>query len=163
MKTITWDAWGPSAAFLLRMTVFSFPPPGNTAEQVSGFTGGSVVLPCSCENRDTSEVFSWQKKINTQKPLKVFRLEGLPSYGKEFEERVELFYSENTGNCSILLKNIIGGDHGSYRCYWKMTPLKTLEYYRFGEFLLGFLFIIMRFLSVVFSQDNTDFHRKSTD
>lgn len=75
-----------------------------------------MVLPCSCENRDTSKHFFWQMD-NTKETLSVFSFTG----------RVDLFYLENQNNCSILLKNITLRDHGSYRCYYRTDTLQYCD------------------------------------
>ncbi|RVE58387.1 hypothetical protein OJAV_G00209030 [Oryzias javanicus] len=104
---------------------------GNPTEQVFSCPGGSVLLSCSCEKRDTSKYFSWQMD-NYMTIVSVFRQED-QDLTENFKGRVESFYEDDPNNCSILLKNVTYKHHGTYTCYyWTETfnnPSVILDVY----------------------------------
>ncbi|KAI4891456.1 hypothetical protein NFI96_005608 [Prochilodus magdalenae] len=75
-------------------------------------TGGSVLLPCSCTDLQTTpENFTWTKYIrNTQTRKEI------SSESDEYRNRVQLVNDHSPGNLSLLISNLTEEDGGDYQC-----------------------------------------------
>ncbi|XP_073711470.1 polymeric immunoglobulin receptor-like [Misgurnus anguillicaudatus] len=74
---------------------------------VTGYTGGSVLLPCSCDDpKSTVNTFTWET-VNGWK--NVFEYE-------KFRGRLELFNKTSPANLSLLISDLREEDEGNYRC-----------------------------------------------
>ncbi|KAG9355943.1 hypothetical protein JZ751_000787 [Albula glossodonta] len=85
----------------------------STPEEVTGYTGGSVVLPCSCAD------------VQTQRPRLRWIFNPGPNdsilvpYEKQhsrYKDKVQELNSDSPGNLSVLLLHLTKSDAGSYRC-----------------------------------------------
>ncbi|KAK7167988.1 hypothetical protein R3I94_002141 [Phoxinus phoxinus] len=78
--------------------------------EVTGYTGGSVLLPCSCTDPDhqTTVKFTWIKPFGSQ------RNEVLKK--KSYKGRLKLFNEISPANLSLLISDLRKEDEGSYRC-----------------------------------------------
>ncbi|XP_073711471.1 polymeric immunoglobulin receptor-like [Misgurnus anguillicaudatus] len=74
---------------------------------VIGYTGGSVLLPCSCDDpKSTVNTFTWET-VNVWK--NVFKHE-------KYRGRLELFNKTSPANLSLLISDLREEDEGNYRC-----------------------------------------------
>lgn len=81
---------------------------------ITGVFEDSVLLPCSCPERNLDKVFQWQmEEPNTTLVLKYNMTANF--YGR-YKNRTQIFLPENSNNCSVLLTNITADDLGKYRC-----------------------------------------------
>ncbi|XP_067459914.1 uncharacterized protein si:dkey-192g7.3 isoform X1 [Thunnus thynnus] len=88
---------------------------GEEEKTINGILEDSVLLPCSCPNRNSNKVFKWQ--MEKPKMTRVFQYdEGTPNSLDRYEGRIQTFVAENSKNCSILLTNITKDDQGKYNC-----------------------------------------------
>ncbi|XP_051742800.1 uncharacterized protein LOC127508683 isoform X17 [Ctenopharyngodon idella] len=77
------------------------------SEEVTGYTGGSVLLPCSCTDpQSTVKSFTW---YYTTGWIKVFEDE-------KFKGRLKLFNESSPANLSLLISDLRKKDEGLYRC-----------------------------------------------
>ncbi|KAI4893637.1 hypothetical protein NFI96_025895, partial [Prochilodus magdalenae] len=75
-------------------------------------TGGSVLLPCSCTDRQTKpEEFSWRKYIRNTRTLKE-----ISSESSQYRNRVQLFNDHSPGNLSLLISHLTEEDGGVLQC-----------------------------------------------
>ncbi|XP_051742803.1 sialoadhesin-like isoform X20 [Ctenopharyngodon idella] len=82
------------------------------SEEVTGYTGGSVLLPCSCTDpQSTVKTFTW---YYTTGWIKVFEDE-------KFKGRLKLFNESSPANLSLLISDLRKKDEGSYRCEISVT------------------------------------------
>ncbi|XP_029631348.1 uncharacterized protein LOC115207915 isoform X2 [Salmo trutta] len=79
-------------------------------QEITAFTGQSVLLPCSCTVRqfDTPR-FTWTKFTLRQEPV-------ILTQSDLYIDRVELFNRKCPGNLSVLLSHLTQDDQGDYRC-----------------------------------------------
>ncbi|KAI4900488.1 hypothetical protein NFI96_009667 [Prochilodus magdalenae] len=80
--------------------------------RITAHTGGSVLLPCSCTDLQTTpEEFSWKKEnTNTQRWEEISRESG------QYRNRVQLFNDHSPGNLSLLISHLTEEDGGDYWC-----------------------------------------------
>ncbi|XP_048011292.1 uncharacterized protein LOC125244936 [Megalobrama amblycephala] len=77
---------------------------------VTGYTGGSVVLPCSCAHpQSTVNTFTWQFFGVGRRWIPVFEDE-------EFSGRRVLFNESSPQNLSLLISDLRKEDQGFYKC-----------------------------------------------
>ncbi|XP_067247354.1 polymeric immunoglobulin receptor-like [Chanodichthys erythropterus] len=80
--------------------------------EITGYTGGSVVLPCSCAHpQSTVNTFTWQFDGKEQW-IKVLEDE-------EYSGRRVLFNESSPQNLSLLISDLRQEDQGYYRCETK--------------------------------------------
>ncbi|XDV12807.1 hypothetical protein PO909_001380, partial [Leuciscus waleckii] len=77
-------------------------------KEVTGYTGGSVLLPCSCADPQTTVKFTWLL-LNGSHRNEVFKNE-------IYKGRLKLFNESNPANLSLLISDLRKEDEGSYRC-----------------------------------------------
>ncbi|XP_013988207.1 uncharacterized protein isoform X2 [Salmo salar] len=79
-------------------------------QEITAFTGQSVLLPCSCTVRqfDTPRL-TWTKFTLSQEPV-------ILTQSDLYIDRVELFNRKCPGNLSVLLSHLTQDDQGDYRC-----------------------------------------------
>lgn len=92
---------------------------------ITGTLEGSVLLPCTCLQRNLDKEFLWQMEEPSW-ILVVKHVKNTSDFLGGYRDRTKLFLHENN-NCSILLTNITAGDQGRYRCkyYKKETYMKV--------------------------------------
>ncbi|XP_067249427.1 polymeric immunoglobulin receptor-like [Chanodichthys erythropterus] len=80
---------------------------------ITGYTGGSVVLPCSCAHpQATVNTFTWQFHHSGQGWIKVLEDE-------KYSGRRVLFNERSPQNLSLLISGLRQEDQGYYRCETK--------------------------------------------
>uniref|UniRef100_A0A8C8EK03 Ig-like domain-containing protein n=1 Tax=Oncorhynchus tshawytscha TaxID=74940 RepID=A0A8C8EK03_ONCTS len=79
-------------------------------QEITAFTGQSVLLPCSCTVRqfDTPRL-TWTKLTLGQEPV-------ILTQSDLYIDRVELLNRKHPGNLSVLLSHLTQDDQGDYRC-----------------------------------------------
>ncbi|XP_067249176.1 polymeric immunoglobulin receptor-like [Chanodichthys erythropterus] len=78
--------------------------------EITGYTGGSVVLPCSCAHpQSTAITFTWQFQHNQERWIPVFEDE-------KFSGRRVLFNENTPQNLSLLISDLRQEDEGYYEC-----------------------------------------------
>ncbi|XP_076603408.1 uncharacterized protein LOC143330603 [Chaetodon auriga] len=84
-------------------------------ETITGVFGDSVLLPCTCPERNLDKEFKWQmEEPNTVLVLK--HNLNTSVFTDRYDGRAQTFLAENSQNCSVLLSNITTDDLGRYRC-----------------------------------------------
>ncbi|KAM8749890.1 T-lymphocyte activation antigen CD80 [Acanthopagrus schlegelii] len=98
---------------------------GDEEMTITGTLEGSVLLPCTCLQRNLDKEFLWQMEYPSG-ILVVKHVKNTSDFLGGYKDRTKLFLHENN-NCSILLTNITAGDQGKYRCkyYKKETYMKV--------------------------------------
>ncbi|XP_048011281.1 polymeric immunoglobulin receptor-like [Megalobrama amblycephala] len=77
---------------------------------ITGYTGGSVVLPCSCAHpQSTAITFTWQFYGNGERWISVFEDE-------KYSGRRVLFNENTPQNLSLLISDLRKEDEGYYKC-----------------------------------------------
>ncbi|XP_077069978.1 polymeric immunoglobulin receptor [Siphateles boraxobius] len=87
------------------------------SKEVTGYTGGSVLLPCSCDPQTTAK-FTWII-LNTGQRNEVFKNE-------IYKGRLKLFNESNPGNLSLLISDLRKEDDGLYRCEISRTTYRDI-------------------------------------
>ncbi|ROL08886.1 Polymeric immunoglobulin receptor [Anabarilius grahami] len=78
--------------------------------EITGYTGGSVVLPCSCAHpQSTANTFTWLFHGNGKQWIPVFEDE-------EYSGRRVLFNERSPQNLSLLISGLRKEDEGYYEC-----------------------------------------------
>ncbi|XP_067249175.1 polymeric immunoglobulin receptor-like [Chanodichthys erythropterus] len=81
--------------------------------RITGYTGGSVVLPCSCAHPQSTVItFTWQFHRSGQQWIKVLEDE-------KYSGRRVLFNERSPQNLSLLISDLRQEDQGYYRCETK--------------------------------------------
>ncbi|KAK9976545.1 hypothetical protein ABG768_021750 [Culter alburnus] len=81
--------------------------------EITGYTGGSVVLPCSCAHpQSTANTFTWQFDGGGRGWISVFEDE-------EYSGRRVLFNERSPQNLSLLISDLRQEDQGYYKCETK--------------------------------------------
>ncbi|KAF5900308.1 polymeric immunoglobulin receptor-like, partial [Clarias magur] len=76
---------------------------------ITAYTGGSVLLPCSCTDLHTTSVtFTWKKYINDW-------VEISPE-SDQYKDRFRLVNDHSSGNLSLLISHLTVEDGGDYMC-----------------------------------------------
>ncbi|KAI4901476.1 hypothetical protein NFI96_023099, partial [Prochilodus magdalenae] len=79
---------------------------------ITVYTGGSILLPCSCTELPTKpEMSTWQKYDANRKSW-----EKVSSESGQYRNRVQLVNDHSPGNLSILISHLTEEDGGIYRC-----------------------------------------------
>ncbi|XP_050962788.1 hepatocyte cell adhesion molecule [Labeo rohita] len=83
---------------------------------VTGYTGGSVLLPCSCTDpQSTVKTLRWNHYHKGKKQwIEVFKHE-------EFKDRLKLFNERLPTNLSLLISDLRKEDEGDYSCQISQT------------------------------------------
>ncbi|XP_067231633.1 polymeric immunoglobulin receptor-like [Chanodichthys erythropterus] len=81
---------------------------GYRESKVTGYTGGSVLLPCSCTDPQSTVKFTWLVLHGSQRN-EVFKNEN-------YKGRWKLFNESSPANLSLLISDLRKEDEGSYRC-----------------------------------------------
>ncbi|XP_048062702.1 polymeric immunoglobulin receptor-like [Megalobrama amblycephala] len=77
---------------------------------ITGYTGGSVVLPCSCADpQSTAKTFTWQFQRSVKQWIEVFEDE-------KYRGRLVLFNESSPKNLSLLISDLRIEDQGYYKC-----------------------------------------------
>ncbi|XP_059386175.1 cell surface A33 antigen-like [Carassius carassius] len=85
-------------------------------KEVTGYTGGSVLLPCSCSDPlSTVETFNWNHYYKREDQwTEVFQ-------DKKYKNRLKLFNQSSPANLSLLISDLRKEDEGDYNCYTSQT------------------------------------------
>ncbi|XP_052441677.1 uncharacterized protein LOC127983525 [Carassius gibelio] len=87
---------------------------------ITGYTGGSVVLPCSCADpQSTVTTFNWEFERGNQW-IQVFQNE-------KYSGRHELFNEHSPTNLSLLISDLRMNDKGYYKCLTKPNSITHIE------------------------------------
>lgn len=84
-------------------------------ETITGIFEDSVLLPCTCPERNLDKEFKWQMEEPNMMLVLKHNLNRSVFSGR-YDGRAETFLAENSQNCSVLLSNITTDDLGKYRC-----------------------------------------------
>ncbi|KAL1278395.1 hypothetical protein QQF64_025068, partial [Cirrhinus molitorella] len=84
--------------------------------KVTGYTGGSVLLPCSCtEPQSTVETFTWIHYYKSENRwIKVLK-------NKNYTNRLKWFHERFPANLSLLISDLRKEDEGDYNCQTSQT------------------------------------------
>ncbi|KAK2916532.1 hypothetical protein Q8A67_000906 [Cirrhinus molitorella] len=84
--------------------------------KVTGYTGGSVLLPCSCtEPQSTVETFTWIHYYRSENRwIKVLK-------NKNYTNRLKWFHERFPANLSLLISDLRKEDEGDYNCQTSQT------------------------------------------
>ncbi|XP_052407211.1 uncharacterized protein LOC127952605 [Carassius gibelio] len=82
---------------------------------VTGYTGGSILLPCSCTDpQSTVRTFNWIHYKREGQWLGVFK-------DDNYKNRLKLFNQSSPANLSLLISDLRKKDEGLYRCEGPQT------------------------------------------
>ncbi|XP_051730796.1 polymeric immunoglobulin receptor-like [Ctenopharyngodon idella] len=91
----------------------------NQTKEISGYTGGSVVLPCSCADpQSTAKTFTWQFHSGKQW-IEVFE-------DKKYRGRLVLFNESSPQNLSLLISELRKEDQGYYKCMTERHSITSI-------------------------------------
>ncbi|XP_060758389.1 cell adhesion molecule DSCAM-like [Neoarius graeffei] len=91
--------------------------------EIAAYTGGLVLLPCSCTDRHTTpETFTWEKYIRNEKKWVKISPES-----EQYKERFQLVNDHSSGNLSLLISTLTEEDGGDYRCSVKGSQYRDLR------------------------------------
>uniref|UniRef100_A0A3B1K5H1 Ig-like domain-containing protein n=1 Tax=Astyanax mexicanus TaxID=7994 RepID=A0A3B1K5H1_ASTMX len=77
--------------------------------QIAGYSGGSVLLPCSCTDPQTRPVsIKWERVDSNGTEVS--------NRTRRYAGRIHMFNEEHPANLSLLLSNLTEQDNGLYRC-----------------------------------------------
>ncbi|XP_047674158.1 uncharacterized protein LOC113651831 isoform X10 [Tachysurus fulvidraco] len=80
-------------------------------EEITAYTGDSVLLPCSCtELHSKPETFTWKKYTDGNKWTQI------SPESDEYKERFQLVNDHSSGNLSLLISHLTVQDGGDYMC-----------------------------------------------
>ncbi|KAG7331786.1 hypothetical protein KOW79_005755 [Hemibagrus wyckioides] len=96
----------------IRLTVKGCRLKGNgETEEITAYTGGSVLLPCSCTDlHKKPETFTWEKNTNGNNWVQI------SPESDQYKERYQLVNDHSSGNLSLLISHLTEEDGGDYRC-----------------------------------------------
>ncbi|XP_036375471.1 cell surface A33 antigen-like [Megalops cyprinoides] len=96
-------------------------------EEVTGYTGGLVILPCSCsETQAKPDNIKWTFFNNDQ--AVIFPPKS-PNTNPRYKDRVQVLNSASPGNMSLLLSHLTKSDEGIYRCEAGDRKYKDIQLY----------------------------------
>ncbi|XP_035285921.1 hemicentin-1-like [Anguilla anguilla] len=99
----------------IRLTVKGCVLSGSKPIDITGFTGGSVVLPCACTDvQRKPERFRWTAHPGDQNTV-IFP-QSPASVNDHYKHRVQVLDSISPGNLSLRLSDLTLSDEGDYRC-----------------------------------------------
>ncbi|XP_043098277.1 polymeric immunoglobulin receptor-like [Puntigrus tetrazona] len=88
--------------------------------QITAFSGGSVLLPCSCTDpQDKPKSVFWES--NSKRASKDRIYTDIYSVFELYSGRITLFNQTSPGNVSLLLSDLTKDDQGSYVCLLDKT------------------------------------------
>ncbi|XP_058248050.1 cell adhesion molecule DSCAM-like isoform X2 [Hemibagrus wyckioides] len=80
-------------------------------EEITAYTGVSVLLPCSCiDLHSKPETFTWMKTKNEYNWVQI------SPESDQYKERFQLVNDHSSGNLSLLISHLTEEDGGRYRC-----------------------------------------------
>ncbi|XP_058246917.1 cell adhesion molecule DSCAM-like [Hemibagrus wyckioides] len=80
-------------------------------EEITAYTGVSVLLPCSCTDLHIKpETFTWEKNTNENNWVQI------SPESDQYKERYQLVNNHSSGNLSLLISHLTEEDGGDYRC-----------------------------------------------
>ncbi|XP_058246922.1 cell adhesion molecule DSCAM-like [Hemibagrus wyckioides] len=92
-------------------------------EEITAYTGGSVLLPCSCTDLHIKpKTFTWEKNDTAKKNDWV----QISPESDQYKERYQLVHDHPPGNLSLLISHLTVEDGGWYRC--EISEMKTYIY-----------------------------------
>ncbi|XP_058246914.1 uncharacterized protein LOC131353857 [Hemibagrus wyckioides] len=96
----------------IRLTVKGCRLKGNReTEEITAFTGGSVLLPCSCTDLHIKpETFTWEKYTNRNNWVQI------SPESDQYKERFQLVNNDSSGNLSLLISHLTVEDGRLYKC-----------------------------------------------
>uniref|UniRef100_A0A8C2FPK4 Ig-like domain-containing protein n=1 Tax=Cyprinus carpio TaxID=7962 RepID=A0A8C2FPK4_CYPCA len=109
----------PSFCFCLFLSMLHFTDGCHVSrhrkhKEVTGYTGGSVLLPCSCTDpQSTVKTFSWLY-LEENPFTEVFQ-------DDKYKDRLKLFKDSSPANLSLLISDLRKKDKGFYRCKASQT------------------------------------------
>ncbi|XP_035385197.1 polymeric immunoglobulin receptor-like isoform X2 [Electrophorus electricus] len=91
--------------------------------EITAYTGGSVLLPCSCTDLHTKpENFTWRKRNTNRNTWDV-----IISESEQYRNRVQLGTAHSPGKLSLLISHLTEEDEGDYRCYLNQWNYKAIR------------------------------------
>ncbi|XP_060739656.1 uncharacterized protein LOC132854982 [Tachysurus vachellii] len=91
-------------------------------EEITAYTGDSVLLPCSCtELHRKPETFTWEKSTDGNNWTQI------SPESDEYKERFQLVNDHSSGNLSLLISHLTEKDGGVYRCYFKWDEYRDVN------------------------------------
>ncbi|XP_053542337.1 carcinoembryonic antigen-related cell adhesion molecule 2 [Ictalurus punctatus] len=89
---------------------------------ITAYTGGSVLLPCSCTDLHTKpEAHTWKKYINETNWVEI------SPESEQYKDRFQLVNDLSSGNLSLLISHMTVGDDGDYRCSLNNTVFRNIR------------------------------------
>ncbi|KAK2846174.1 hypothetical protein Q7C36_011028 [Tachysurus vachellii] len=89
-------------------------------EEITAYTGDSVLLPCSCnELHRKPDTFTWKKSTNNWTQIS--------PESDEYKERFQLVNDHSSGNLSLLISHLTEQDGGVYRCYFEWDEYRDVN------------------------------------
>ncbi|KAF5900311.1 polymeric immunoglobulin receptor-like, partial [Clarias magur] len=81
------------------------------SQNIAAYTGGSVLLPCSCTDLHTTpETLTWEKQPKDRDWVVI------SPESDQYKDRFKLVNDHSTGNLSLLISHLTVEDDGWYRC-----------------------------------------------
>ncbi|KAI4888155.1 hypothetical protein NFI96_009810, partial [Prochilodus magdalenae] len=113
-------------------------------QTITAHTGGSVLLPCSCTDLQTTpEEFSWKKYKGNEWVDTTFNSD-------QYRNKVQMFNHRSPGNLSLLISHLTEEDGGEHKCGVKgsyiiirLTLEEPLPFVPFALVTVIFLHIIV--------------------
>ncbi|XP_058248048.1 cell adhesion molecule DSCAM-like [Hemibagrus wyckioides] len=91
-------------------------------EEIAAYTGGSVLLPCSCTDLHRKpETFTWEKYTNENNWVQI------SPESDQYKERYQLVNDHSSGNLSLLISHLTEEDGGVYRCSVKGAEYRDIR------------------------------------
>ncbi|RXN15174.1 polymeric immunoglobulin receptor-like protein [Labeo rohita] len=105
--------------------------------KITGYTGGSVVLPCSCaDSQSTATTVTWEFEQGNRW-IQVFEDE-------KYNDRRVLFNEHSPTNLSLLITDLRMNDQGYYRCLTESNTFTDVDLNVKDVFiLLGVFFSVL--------------------
>ncbi|XP_058246916.1 polymeric immunoglobulin receptor-like [Hemibagrus wyckioides] len=107
----------------IRLTVKGCRLKGNgETEEITAYTGVSVLLPCSCTDLHRKpETFTWKKYTNGNNWIQI------SPESDQYKERYQLVNDHSSGNLSLLISHLTEEDGGDYRCSVKGAEYRYIR------------------------------------
>ncbi|KAL0191403.1 hypothetical protein M9458_014101 [Cirrhinus mrigala] len=87
---------------------------------MTAFSGGSVLLPCTCTNpQDNPKSVFWES--NSKRASKDGIYADISTVSERYIDRITLFNQTSPGNVSLLLSDLTKDDQGLYVCLLDKT------------------------------------------
>ncbi|XP_050969013.1 matrix remodeling-associated protein 8-like [Labeo rohita] len=95
-------------------------PSDSGLTQITAYSGGSVLLPCTCTNpQDNPKSVFWES--NSKRASKNGIYADISSVFERYIDRITLFNQTSPGNVSLLLSDLTKDDQGFYVCLLDKT------------------------------------------